>query len=100
MKSLLAAAFVSALVLGSPAFGEEPAVKETVVVKPAVIELADGGKIVLDKEGRTYHTDANGKRVKMKDGVVMEGKDGQKYVHRNDAIWRTIVQKGTLDPVR
>jgi len=64
------------------------------------IELKDGGKIVLEKDGKTYHVDANGKRVRMKDGVVMEAKDGRKYLMKNDAIWRQISEKGTLAPNR
>ena len=65
-----------------------------------VIELKDGGKITLDKDGKTLHTDASGKRVRMKDGVVMEGKDGAKYLMKNDAIWKQITEKGTLAPNR
>ena len=62
--------------------------------------LKDGGKIVVDKNGKTYHTDAAGKRVRMKDGVTMEGKDGQKYVMKNDALWKQITEKGSLAPNR
>jgi hypothetical protein len=36
----------------------------------------------------------------MKDGVVMEGKDGRKYLHKNDVIWQQISQKGTMAPNR
>ena len=56
--------------------------------------------ITLDKDGKTYHTDASGKRVRMKDGVVMEGKDGRKYLHKNDVIWQQISEKGTMAPNR
>lgn len=51
-------------------------------------------------DGRTYHTNAKGKRDRMKDGVVMEGKDGVKYLHKNDVIWKQITEKGTLAPNR
>ena len=64
------------------------------------VQLKDGGKIVVDKDGKTYHADAAGKRVRMKDGVTMEGKDGQKYVMKNDALWKQITEKGTLAPNR
>ena len=40
------------------------------------------------------------KRVRMKDGVVMQGKDGAKYLHKNDVIWKQITEKGTLSPNR
>ena len=66
----------------------------------STVQLRDGGKLVVEKDGKTYHTDAAGKRVRMKDGVVMEGKDGQKYVMKNDALWKQITEKGTLAPNR
>lgn len=54
----------------------------------------------VDKAGKTYHSDAKGKRVRMKDGVVMMGKDGSRYLHRNDVIWKQITEKGSLAPNR
>lgn len=30
----------------------------------------------------------------------MEGKDGVKYLHKNDVIWKQITEKGTLAPNR
>ena len=66
----------------------------------APIDLKDGGKIVVHTDGKTYHADATGKRMRMKDGVVMEGKDGQKYLMKNDAIWKQITEKSTLAPNR
>lgn len=65
-----------------------------------MVELADGGSITLYPDGKTYHVDAAGKRVRMKDGVVMVAKDGTKYLHKNDAIWKQITEKGTLSPNR
>jgi len=44
------------------------------------------------------HIDAAGNRVRMKDGVTMEGKDGTKYVMKNNALWKKIIEKGTLNP--
>jgi len=32
----------------------------------------------------------------MRDGVVMEGKDGARYMMKNDAVWRQITEKGTM----
>lgn len=60
------------------------------------IELKDGGTLIVQKNGTTYHADAAGNRVKMRDGVVMEGKDGTKYMMKNDAVWRQITEKGTM----
>lgn len=62
------------------------------------IELKDGGKVTVDKTGAMVHIDAAGNRVKMRDGVVMEGKDGAKYIMKNNAIWKQITEKGTLNP--
>ncbi len=62
------------------------------------IPLKDGGQLIIKKDGATYHLDAGGKRVRMRDGVVMEGADGTRYMMKNDVIWRTITEKGTLHP--
>ena len=99
MKKLLTIAIlaVSASLSASAA---EPSVKEKLIVQGNVVELADGGTIVIDKDGKTYHADAKGKRVRMKDGAVMAGKDGRQYLHKNDVIWQQITQKGTLAPNR
>lgn len=100
MKRSPIAALAAILVMSSFTFAAEPAVKEKLVVQGNVVELKDGGTIVVDERGRTYHKDAAGKRVRMKDGVVMEGKDGRKYLHKNDVIWRQITERGTLAPNR
>ena len=91
MKRPLIAAIIAAAAITLPAYADEAA-------KP--IELKDGGKIVVDKDGKTYHADAAGKRVRMKDGVVMEAKDGTKYLMKNDVLWKQITEKGTLAPNR
>lgn len=91
MNKFSIAALSVALAISIPAIaaGEE-----------GVVELMDGGKIILQKDGKTYHADAKGKRVRMKDGVVMEGKDGQKYLMKNDAIWKLITEKGKISTTR
>lgn len=89
MKYQPITSILTAAVLGLPAYA---------ATEPATIELKDGTKLVLDKDGKTYHTDAKGKRVRMKDGVVMEGKDGTKYLMKNDAIWKDITNRGTAGP--
>jgi hypothetical protein len=67
-------------------------------VTAQVIELKDGGKVTVQKDGTMIHIDAAGNRVRMKDGVTMEGKDGTKYVMKNNALWKKIIEKGTLNP--
>lgn len=66
--------------------------------EPQTIDLKDGGKIVIDKEGAIAHMDAAGKRVKMKDGKIMEAKDGSRLMMKNNAVWKTIAEHGTLKP--
>ena len=66
--------------------------------EPQTVELKDGGKIVFEKKGTMVHMDAAGNRVKMKDGKVMEAKDGSKLMMKNNAIWKTITEHGTLKP--
>lgn len=88
MNHLLLALSASLALVAVPALADQ------------TIELKDGGKIVIADKGTTYHVDAKGKRVKMKDGVVMEAKDGQKYAMRNDALWKQITEKGTAAPNR
>lgn len=67
-------------------------------VTAQTIELKDGGKVTVQKDGTMVHIDAAGSRVKMKNGVTMEAKDGTQYVMKNDALWKTITEKGTLNP--
>lgn len=62
------------------------------------INLKDGGKIMVQKGGTMVHMDAAGNRVKMRDNVVMEAKDGTKFMMKNDALWKQITEKGTLNP--
>jgi Copper resistance protein K len=63
-----------------------------------VIELKDGGSVVILKDGTTAHYDAAGRRVLMKDGATMEAKDGSKLMMKNNAIWRQLTEHGTLKP--
>jgi len=66
--------------------------------EPQTIDLKDGGKVVIDKDGAMAHVDAAGKREKMKDGKVMVAKDGSKVMMKNNAVWKTISEHGTLKP--
>ena len=69
-----------------------------VAAEPQTFELKDGGKIVVEAKGTMIHMDAAGKRVKMRDGKVMTAKDGSKLMMKNNAIWKTITDHGTLKP--
>jgi hypothetical protein len=46
------------------------------------------------------HIDAAGNRVHMRDGQIMETKDGWKLIMKNNAIWKQITERGTLRPVQ
>jgi hypothetical protein len=86
--------------MGAPSSGSPPAQPSVSPSDPSdqTILLKDGGTLILRSDGTAYHADAKGNRVRMKDGVMMEAKDGTKYMMRNDAIWQTISQKGTMHP--
>ncbi len=61
--------------------------------------MADAlARITVQKDGTMAHLDAAGNRVKMKDGLAMDAKDGTKVMMKNDAIWKTITVHGTLKP--
>jgi hypothetical protein len=63
-----------------------------------VIELKDGGKVTVQKDGTMVHMDAAGNRMVMKDGQMMDAKDGSKLMMKNNAIWKQITERGTLRP--
>ena len=67
-------------------------------VEEQTIELKDGGKVMVKKDGTMVHIDAAGNRVKMRDNVVMEAKDGTKFMMKNNALWKQLTEKGTLKP--
>ncbi len=79
------------LAFAGAAVAADPATDQT-------IELTDGGKIIIEKKGTMVHLDAAGNRVKMKDGRVMQAKDGSKVMMKNNAVWKTITEHGTLKP--
>ena len=53
---------------------------------------------MIEEKGTMVHIDAAGNRVKMRDGKVMIAKDDHKLMMRNNAIWKTITEHGTLKP--
>ena len=88
-KTILALGF---LAFSNLAFGQ--GAKEAM----QTIELKDGGKVMVMKDGTMGHYDAANKRVKMKDGQKMAGKDGSMLMMKNNAIWKQISEHGTLKP--
>lgn len=53
---------------------------------------------MVKKDGTMVHIDAAGNCVKMRDNVVMEAKDGTKFMMKNNALWKQLTEKGTLKP--
>ena len=87
---------------GAPAPGSATAPAQPSVTasdaSSQTIVLKDGTTLVMHSDGTMYHADAKGKRMKMKDGAVMESKDGKTYMMKNDVVWQAITRKGTLHP--
>lgn len=52
------------------------------------IELKDGGKVIVQTDGTMIHTNAAGIRMAMKDGQIMEAKDGSTLLMKNSALWK------------
>ena len=52
------------------------------------IELKDGSKMYMFKDGKMGMENKGGRAVRMKSGQVMEGKDGQKYMMVGDEVAR------------
>lgn len=86
------------LIFLSFAFAGAVFAAEPQAVERQPIELKDGGKIMFEKQGTMVHIDAAGNRVKMRDGKVMEAKDGSKVMMKNNALWQTLAVHGTLKP--
>jgi len=62
------------------------------------IELKDGTTLIVQTDGKMRHVDSRGHAVLMKEGEVMEAKDGAMYMMKNNAIWKQLYEKGTLNP--
>lgn len=62
------------------------------------IELKDGSTLVIQANGKMRHVDQRGHAVTMREGTVMEGKEGARYMMKNNAIWKQLHEKGTLNP--
>jgi Copper resistance protein K len=62
------------------------------------IQLKDGTTLIIQDDGRMRHVDQRGHAVLMKEGEVMEAKDGTHYMMKNNAIWKQLYEKGTLNP--
>ena len=62
--------------------------------KDRTIELADGGRVTVDRDGAMAHFDRAGKRIPMADGEVMVAKGGSRILMDNGTMWREAVRGG------
>lgn len=58
-------------------------------------ELKDGSTVHVFKDGKMGMEDKMGRSARMKEGHVMETKDGQKLMMKGDEVWRV---EGKLRP--
>ena len=59
-------------------------------------ELKDGSTVHVFKDGKMGMEDKMGRAARMKEGHIMETKDGQKLMMKGDEVWRV---EGKLRPV-
>jgi ferric-dicitrate binding protein FerR (iron transport regulator) len=81
LKKLLAIAALSTAAVSS--FAAYPAEE----VQKA-IQLKDGSTVYILKDGKMAMEDKSGRAVRMKQGQVMETKDGQKIMMHGDEVMR------------
>jgi len=61
-----------------------------------VIELKDGGRVVLRVDGAMSHYDATGIPVAMAEGTVMTAWDGSRIMMKGASLWREIIERATV----
>lgn len=64
-----------------------------------IIQLKDGGTLLVRTDGNMVHRDASGRRVPMRDGDPMEAWDGSRELMQNDPAWRQMIEKRSLSPI-
>lgn len=56
-------------------------------------QLKDGSTVYIFKDGKMGMEDKYGRAASMKEGQVMETKDGNKIMMKGNEIWRTEINK-------
>ncbi|WP_454754847.1 periplasmic Cu(I)/Cu(II)-binding protein CopK [Cupriavidus basilensis] len=79
-KSVLLAASTSLLAFST--FAADPSQVEK------KFELKDGSTMYVFKDGKMGMEDKFGRPASMKEGVVMETKDGEKLMMKGNEVWR------------
>lgn len=57
------------------------------------VDLKDGTKLNIFADGKMAHEDQKGRPMKMKEGQVMETKDGKKVMMKGNELWRLVDSK-------
>jgi len=63
--------------------------------KERVIDLKDGGQVVLRVDGTMSHYDASGIPVAMPEGGVMTTKDGTRIMMKGTSLWQETIELAT-----
>ena len=61
------------------------------------IELKDGSTVYILKDGKMAMENKHGQPMRMKEGVIMETKDGQKLMMKGNEFWRLEEMKRQLN---
>ena len=61
-----------------------------------VIELKDGGRVVLRADGTMSHYDASGVPVAMAEGTIMTVGDGTRIMMKGESLWREIIERASV----
>lgn len=80
LKRVLLAASTSMLAFST--FAADPSQVEK------KFELKDGSTVYVFKDGKMGMEDKFGRSAAMKDGMIMETKDGQKIMMKGNEVWR------------
>ena len=83
LRTLLAALFLAIAV---------PATWAADAPTKRVIELKDGGQVVLRADGTMSHYDASGVLVAMPEGSVMITKDGTRIMMKDASLWQETIE--------
>lgn len=91
--ALLAAGAAAIVALAGPARAAN-----TGAPAPGTYPLKDGTTLFVAENGRMRMFTAEGQRLHMKDGALMETRDGRFVAMKEDPNWKKLRRSGTLNP--